>query len=150
MSTRRLRAAQETAVALWLLGRTTVLFRIRGQRAVAHDTERALMVEPASREQLRASGANLRRIFRACQRAKRLWPLEVRCLQTALVQQAMLARHGVSGAIRVGVEEQNDRVYAHAWLEVAGYALDGGTDAESAAMLPRRMLSRAADEDRPA
>ncbi len=122
---RKAAALRVTLRALVLVARTTVLFRGGGNAAVTAATRRGLEVAPSSRAELAASGVDPWLLVRAVQRARRLWPLPVRCLQTALVFQALLRAHGLRGRLRVGVRKSEEAaVEAHAWVELADIVLD--------------------------
>lgn len=114
----------ETLDALGLLIRTTLLFRLRGRRAVARATRVAMAVEPASQADLEASRADIWAATRALRRARRAWPVPVRCLQSALVLQELLRRRGAAGRVRIGSRLDDDRLQSHAWVEVGDYVLD--------------------------
>lgn len=117
-------AALDTWRALCALARTTVLFHLGGRRAVARATHRAMSVPVPTARPAPADAATVWRVYRAVHRAKRLWPGSVRCLQTALVLQEVLARRGLPATVRVGVRLRSDDLEGHAWVEVAGWVLD--------------------------
>ena len=126
---RRPLALVETARALRELARTTVLFRLRGRKAVARATRQA-MREPASGPAQPADhAADVRRSLRALQRAERIWPARVACLQHALVLHALLRRHDVQARVLVGSRLDGQELAAHAWLEVGDRTLDSHGDA---------------------
>lgn len=59
------------------------------------------------------------------------------CLVQALAGQALLARHGQSSQLRIGVARFADGQFkAHAWVEVAGRLLIGGEGASQFTVLP--------------
>ncbi len=111
-------AAQDTLVAVAWLAQTTVLFRLRGRKAVAAATKRAMNVRPSSQAEIAARKATAWRVHRAVLRAKRAWPMEARCLQTALTMQAVLRHHGLDAPVRVGVRAADGELLAHAWVEL--------------------------------
>jgi hypothetical protein len=117
-------AALDTWRALCALARTTVLFHVGGRRAVARATHRAMTAPAPTARATPADVATVWRVYRAVHRAKRLWPGTVRCLQTALVLQEVLARRGLPATVRVGVRLRSDDLEGHAWVEVAGWVLD--------------------------
>lgn len=47
-----------------------------------------------------------------------LYPM--RCLQRSLVLQRLLRRRGVMTSLRIGVQREENGLYAHAWLEYDG------------------------------
>lgn len=116
--------ALDTCWALCALARTSVLFHFRGGRAVAHATHRAMTAPPPTAPTVPADAATVWRVYRAVRRAKQLWPGTVRCLQTALVLQAVLARRGVPATVRVGVRLDAAELEGHAWVEASGWVLD--------------------------
>jgi len=120
----RVAAAAETGFALLLFAWTTVLFRVRGQRAVAQATRRAMAVPPLDADEAAALQSELWRWARAVWRAKAIWPLESKCLQTALVTHRLLQSKGVLAPIRVGVKQAGGQTQGHAWVEVGPYAID--------------------------
>lgn len=135
MSTMRIAAALDTLRALWALARTTSLFRRGNGQAVARATRAAMAVTPTALADLPEGGAEVWRAFRAVRRAKRLWPASVLCLQTALTLHQVLARRGIASAVRLGVHMNAGEVAAHAWVEVAGWAVDEARGQEQFAPL---------------
>ena len=68
------------------------------------------------------------RIVWAVRHVSRLVPMAT-CLTQALAAQTMLARSGVASTLTLGVDpERKARFEAHAWLEMEGRAVLGGTD----------------------
>jgi hypothetical protein len=57
------------------------------------------------------------------------------CLPQALAAQVMLARRGKAPVLRIGVARDNGAVAAHAWVEVGGRVVVGGTAAPYAPLL---------------
>lgn len=122
---RRAVALGETLRALVLVARTTILFRVGGNPAVTAATRRGIEVVGSSRAELDASGVDPWLLVRAVQRARAIWPLPVRCLQTAFVFQSLLEANGLRGRLRVGVRKSGDSaIEAHAWVELADIVLD--------------------------
>lgn len=121
--------------ALWALLRTTLLFRLGGRRAVARATLAA--VAPIARPDAGpVDEATVWRAYRAVCRAKRLWPLPVRCLQTALVLHEVLTRRGLPAAVCLGVRLNDGNLEGHAWVEVGGRPLDEAWIWQTFAALP--------------
>jgi hypothetical protein len=59
------------------------------------------------------------------------------CLTQALATQILLARRGYSSQLRIGVVKEADAGFAaHAWVEIDGGILVGGTGAERYQVLP--------------
>jgi hypothetical protein len=52
----------------------------------------------------------------------------VRCLHRSVVLQSLLARQGLDAELRIGVQRQQGRMLAHAWLERAGVPLAESPD----------------------
>jgi hypothetical protein len=123
-------AAVDTMRACIALMQTAVLFHVRGRRAVARATRRAgetpavAPLSPAPRH------ATIRRAHRAVRRASRAWPVNVRCLQTALVLHRVLHARRVHSTLRIGVRFDGGELRAHAWVEVDGCRLDGAPDSD--------------------
>ncbi len=140
MTTKRSAAVIDTLRALRALMRTTVLFRLGGRRTVARATRSAMAVTPTATDSLPTGGAAIWRAHRAVRRAKRLWPTEVVCLQTALVLHEVLAHRGIATAVRLGVRMSEGDVAAHAWLEVGGWVLDDTPGHEAFSPLHREPL----------
>jgi hypothetical protein len=55
--------------------------------------------------------------------AARHGPFRPACLTRALVLEALLARAGIRGGLRIGVRKTEGRFEAHAWVEHAGVPL---------------------------
>jgi hypothetical protein len=55
--------------------------------------------------------------------AGRRAPLAATCLPQALAVHAVLRRRGLDPELRIGVRKAEDRVEAHAWVELAGWPL---------------------------
>ncbi len=53
-------------------------------------------------------------------------PFRTNCLEQSLVLCWLLRRRGISADLRIGARKEADRFEAHAWVEVAGCALDAG------------------------
>lgn len=123
----RVLALKELLHALSVLARTSILFRVGGQRAVARATARAMATQPATAAQLRRSGIDPWQLDRAVWRARGVWPRPVLCLQTALTLHLLFRAHGVAAAVRVGVrQDAPDALAAHAWVEVGDLTIDDG------------------------
>jgi len=113
-----------TALAFVALARTSLLFHARGPGAVARATRTAMRGTPTDAAALLDSGVDVFRAQRALRRAKRCWPGQVLCLQTALSLEVMLRWLGVTAVLCLGVRRHEGEVQAHAWLEVGGLVLD--------------------------
>jgi hypothetical protein len=123
-------AAIDTIRACIALMQTTVLFYVRGRRAVARATWRAGET-PAASVSPAPTDAVIWRAQRAVRRATRAWPANVQCLQTALVLHRVLRARRVHSTLRIGVRIDGDELQAHAWVEVAGCRLDGAPAADN-------------------
>ena len=121
---RRVRSLVCFAVALWSLATTTVLFRVRGRRAVAAAAAAALRMVPNDAEDALRASDEIWIAFRAVRRAKRLWPTPVKCLQTALVMQRVLVTRGIQSRLVIGASGTGGGLQAHAWLRVGDFVLD--------------------------
>lgn len=124
-------ALVEHVRALTLLARTTWLFRVAGASAVARATHEAMTATASSHAALVASGVDPWFLQRALARVKRLWPLPVRCLQTALVYRELLRHHGLDGQVQVGVKTEGDALEGHAWVILGDYTIDEDRVAQS-------------------
>ena len=129
-------ALRELAVALRELARTTLLFRLRGRRAVSREASRAMKPPTASEDAPSPGRADILPAVRAVDRAQALWPLPVACLQRALVLQIMLGRQGVASAVRVGSRFVDGEFAAHAWVEAGSHVLDEHGEAPDFAPFP--------------
>jgi hypothetical protein len=128
MTAARSGAAVDTVRAMVALARSTILFRLRGREAVARVTRETMADVSAGHGETREHTPEVWQAFRAVQRAKRLWPGQVRCLQTALVLHAVLRRRGIPAVVRIGVRRRETTVQGHAWVEVACWSLDDACD----------------------
>ena len=131
-----LRALLECGVALVVLTKLMLLFRVRGRRAVSARTRAAMQREASTRQELAAAQWDIWMTVRALARAEAIWPLRVRCLQHSLALQRLLERHGVSGRLMIGSRMDGGELAAHAWIEVADYVLD--REAKRGAFAPFR------------
>jgi hypothetical protein len=76
------------------------------------------------------------RVVEAVRRASRHVP-RATCLTQAIASEIMLARHGHSSNLRIGVTKDAKGVFgAHAWLEVQGRVVIGDVDLENYTVLP--------------
>jgi hypothetical protein len=135
-----LAALIDTARALVALFRTSVLFRAGGRGAVARATREAgsppgatLLLDPSQ-------SATIWRVYRAVRRAKRIWPANAACLQTALVLVSVLHARGIPASIQVGVRRHGTELTAHAWVQAGDLMLDdaGAAGAFVALQTPER------------
>lgn len=55
-------------------------------------------------------------------------PIPTSCLEQSLVLCWLLKRRGISADLRIGARKEADRFEAHAWVEVAGRAIDEGNE----------------------
>jgi hypothetical protein len=124
-------AAVDTARAVTALVQTAVLFHVRGRRAVARATLGAGEIPAAAPASLPPHHATIRRAHRAVQRATRAWPVDVQCLQAALVLHRVLRARQVYSTLRIGVRFDGGELKAHAWVEVDGCRLDGAPNADN-------------------
>jgi hypothetical protein len=116
---------------LWRLAWTSSLHRLGGREAVARATREVIAYSPAIDADAPGYQSALWRTYRALERAKRLWPRPVRCLQSALVLHAALRRRGIDATLRLGARWDAGELEAHAWVEVGPYVLDSGNMWES-------------------
>jgi hypothetical protein len=109
-------------LALWLMPSRVVL-RFVSQMVETAPT--AAQPTPAVRQLGWAVRAVSRRVPRA------------HCLTQALATQILLARRGSSSLLRIGVARDTDKVFAaHAWVEIEGGILVGGSGASRFKILP--------------
>ena len=97
---------------------------VRVRRALRRDSLPAVVSElriPAENDSAEVDG---RRLARAVVRTLEPLPLDSRCLMRSLVLLRVLASRGVIGELVIAVRpEEQDRLNAHAWVEVAGQPL---------------------------
>jgi hypothetical protein len=117
-------AAIDTARALVALAQTSLLFHVQGRPAVATATRTIARTRAAASAPSAGQHAAIWRAFRAVQRAIRVWPAEVKCLQTALVLAQVLRARGIDTSLRIGVRKDGGELRAHAWIEAGGFHLD--------------------------
>ena len=84
--------------------------RLAGQRAMREPTEHDL--------------AEARDLARLARIAGRRGPVAASCLRQSLVVRAWLRRRGLDAQLRIGVRKAGEALDAHAWVEVAGVALE--------------------------
>lgn len=137
MRDRSLAAAVDAVRALTALARTTVLFHVGGRPAVARVVRRAAHAQRATSVRLPRHDETIRRAHRAVQRARRIWPAEIKCLQAALVLEHVLRARGTRPTLRVGVRIDDGALSAHAWIEVDGCQLDDAPHAGAAYVMLR-------------
>jgi hypothetical protein len=102
------------------------------ERLSAADGRRA-----ATADELQAA----RRLAQLAQIAGRHGPVRATCLRQALVLHGWLRRRGLNPQIVIGVRRDGDApVDAHAWVELDGVSLDGGTISAGAGSAPARPL----------
>ena len=114
--------ALDTVRAAWMLLGIQWLYRVRGQRAVAKATNRAMRVAPSPQSDVDARGVDTWQTARAVWRAKRWLPFHSTCLQTALATQKLFEAKGLRATVRVGVADIS--ADAHAWAEIGTFILD--------------------------
>ncbi|MGE5596739.1 MAG: lasso peptide biosynthesis B2 protein [Hyphomicrobiales bacterium] len=114
----------DTAIALALFARTTVLFRVKGRAAVARVSRESMRGRATTRAELEASGVDVWRGVRAIWRAKRLWPSRTMCLETALVAHWFFGRKGIHAPLHLGVQKADETLKAHAWVRIGDYEVD--------------------------
>ncbi|MBI4730510.1 MAG: lasso peptide biosynthesis B2 protein [Acidobacteria bacterium] len=98
------------------------LARLLGVRLVTD--RRAVSAAGEETHTLNLSDAERRRL-RAAQAVLRARPGRGRCLRRALVAGHLLRERRPE--LRIGVAREGGRVHAHAWIEIDGLPLDGGT-----------------------
>lgn len=114
--------ALDTVRAAWFLVGIQWLYRVRGQRAAAKATNRAMRVSPSLQADVDVRGVDAWQTARAVWRAKRWLPLRSTCLQTALATQKLFESKGLHATVRIGVINVEDD--AHAWAEIGTFILD--------------------------
>ena len=67
----------------------------------------------------------LRQLIRRVMQARHYAPVPTTCLSESLAAQAVLARYGHQGELKIGVQKTKGRFEAHAWLECADQILIG-------------------------
>lgn len=122
MRRRLWKGGPQTFAAAVLLIRLHWEFHLRGKSYVGALTRDAMRTTPTAQTELDALEVDPWRIARAVSRAKRRLPFDSTCLQTALATQRLLARQGVSSAVRVGIDRID--APAHAWVEVGDLVID--------------------------
>ena len=131
---RLLLAEAAISVPLIRLALTLLPFRLvhRGIAAAALRPRRSRSRDPLTPERIaRMVTAVARRVPRAS------------CLTQALAATLLLARHGHTSTLRIGVAKNDDgTLRAHAWLESGGRTILGGSDAGEFTHLPPVALSR--------
>ena len=76
-----------------------------------------------------ASDANsVGEISRLAAATARHLPFRTNCLEQSLVLCWLLERRGIPADLRIGARKEADRFEAHAWVEVAGLAVDPGNE----------------------
>lgn len=107
------------AEAWWRLLAASCRLRLSPKRSLAA----ALAGIPSVASATAPSAEALRRLALAIGRAAahHLWPMT--CLPRALALQRMLARRGITAALRIGVRKEAGTFAAHAWIEVGGQAI---------------------------
>lgn len=110
------------AAAAALLGATRAalwLFPFGFVQRVAARLERRRLPEPANPDAAR-------RVVWAVEVASRYIPASKNCLNRALTAKVLLARHGLSTQLRIGVRRDSaGDLLAHAWVETADGVLIG-------------------------
>ncbi len=117
----RSRADRQLLVqAAWLVLMIRLELSLLPFKTVLHLAERA-----KRRPARRANPVSAERLAWAVQRASRYVPAAT-CLTQGLATHVLLARHGLEGALRIGVAKGDDgRLEAHAWIERDGVVLIG-------------------------
>ena len=75
-----------------------------------------------------ADANSVREIARLQAATARRLPFRTNCLEQSLVLCWLLRRSGISADLRIGARKEADRFEAHAWVEVAGRAVDAGNE----------------------
>src|SRR5262249_21543530 len=107
-----------TRLGLWLLGLERLLALLTGlvppdQIAAADDGEQL--------ELARTAGS-------MCRIAARSGFWRATCLPESLALWFLLRRQGIAAALRIGVRKELEQFQAHAWVEVAGLAVNDSDD----------------------
>ncbi|MCC7363115.1 MAG: lasso peptide biosynthesis B2 protein [Dehalococcoidia bacterium] len=114
----------DTARALGMVATSSLVLRLGGASAAARATRQAVDTRPSDAADVDLLGVDVWRVARAVWRAKRIWPLEVKCLQTALVTHEMFRTKGLRAPVCIGTRIEDGRLRAHAWVELAGWIID--------------------------
>jgi hypothetical protein len=136
-------AAVDTMRACIALAQTAMLFHVRGRRAVARATRIACETPAAASVSLAPRHATIWRAHRAVRRATRTWPMNVQCLQTALVLHRVLRARRIHSTLRSGARIDGGELRAHVWVEVDGCRLDGPPVADNG-FIPLELPDRSA------
>jgi hypothetical protein len=67
-------------------------------------------------------------IARIVDAAARRGPCRAMCLSRSLALWWLLRRRGIEADLRIGVRKHDDRLEAHAWVELQGHVLNDGAD----------------------
>ncbi|MGH2492991.1 MAG: lasso peptide biosynthesis B2 protein [Candidatus Limnocylindria bacterium] len=111
---------------LFLAAMLSLLVTDAGLRVLGFQRLCELIAPPAAR---RAAGhpddvVRSQRYRRWIDAAARHHPARTHCLQRSLVLHWWLRREGVPSELRVGVRKEDDRLQAHAWVELGAYVLN--------------------------
>lgn len=79
---------------------------------------------------------SLPHLARRIAQASRFSPVPTTCLSEALVAKALLARHGHSGELIIGVQKTGAGFRAHAWVECPGDVIIGNAAPEGVEFKP--------------
>lgn len=110
------------ALSLAAMTVTRIALAFYTPREVARMLERINRAFPGPSE---ARPIALRRLIRRVVQARHYAPVPTTCLSESLAAQAVLARYGHNGELRIGVQKTGGRFEAHAWLECADQILIG-------------------------
>ena len=114
-------ACSATDLWLLLLSWVRLLLIDIGLRSTSLPRVRRWMVPRSSRGKTVGNADSIERFARLVRIAARYHLYPMHCLQRSLALEAMLARHGITTQLRIGVRVVNGELGAHAWLEHEGH-----------------------------
>ena len=109
------------------LGIMELSLRRHGFRRTLERIERSPARGPAEVNRSDFSGAE--RYARRINMAARFHPVNARCLHKSLVLHRWLRREGLPSHLRIGVLKEDGELKAHAWVELAGRAVNDRQEA---------------------
>ena len=62
---------------------------------------------------------------KSIRRIKRILPWKVKCFEEAIAGKKVLKRFGIESTIYLGVNKENEKLIAHAWLKCGGEIITG-------------------------
>jgi hypothetical protein len=104
--------------AMVLMPYVGAALRIRGVNGMLREMGE---VQPRARPNLALDGAEIARLVGAVASRR---PFRANCLVRSLVLKRVLARRGIAGRLRVGVNTEASEFEAHAWIELGDRPLN--------------------------